>query len=111
MTKISAHLAGVELYFNNLEIAKQFYVEVLGLKISDEEPGHHAKFDSGAGFLCLERKGAESYPSQDKAVLFFQVNDLRAAIAAIGEDRIVQSAAGWAVLHDPEGHNLILLQQ
>ena len=111
MAKIFAQLVGIELYFENLDNAKKFYVESLGLKIFDEQPGHHAKFDSGAGFLCLERKGAESYPSQDKAVLFFKVNDIRAAIAAIGEHQIVQSATGWAVLHDPEGHNIILLQQ
>jgi len=62
---------GIELYFDNLEMAKKFYTETLGLEISDEQVGHHAKFDSGAGFVCLERKGAESYPSQDKAVVFF----------------------------------------
>ena len=109
--KISAQFVGVELYFDNLDAAKKFYIDVLGLKVSDEQPGHHAKFDSGAGFVCLERKGAESYPSQDKAVLFFQVNDLLAAVADIGEDRVVQSGPGWAVLHDPEGHNIILLER
>lgn len=49
----------------------------MGLEVCDEQVGHHAKFDSGAGFVCLERKGAESYPSKDKAVLFFEVPDLR----------------------------------
>ena len=91
MNKILPHLVGLELYFDDLEAAKRFYVEVLGLKISEEEPEHHAKFDSGAGFICLERKGSESYPSKDKAVLFFEVEDLRAALDAIGKDRVVQS--------------------
>ena len=66
--------------------------------------------DGGAGFVCLERKGSESYPSKDKAVLFFEVPDLGSAIAAVGQDRVVQSERTW-VLHDPEGHNILLLQR
>ncbi len=110
MKDISARFVGIEIYFDDLERAKKFYVETLGLQVSDEQPGHHAKFDSDAGFVCLERKGSESYPSSDKAVLFFEVPDLQAAIAAIGQNRLVRSEAQWAVLHDPEGHNVLLLQ-
>jgi predicted enzyme related to lactoylglutathione lyase len=111
MDQIQARFVGVELYCDNLERAKKFYIETMGLKASDEEIGHHVKFDSGAGFVCLERKGAESYPSKDKAVLFFEVPDLPSAIAAIGQDRLVQFESTWAVLHDPEGHNILLLQR
>lgn len=111
MGKISARLTGVELYFDDLERAKKFYADTLGLKISEERRGHYAKFDAGAAFVCLERKGSEPYPSQDKAVLFFQVPDLKAAITAVGYERVVQSSAGWAVLHDPEGHNILLLEK
>src|SRR5436309_6164743 len=109
MAAIEARFVGVELYFENLERAKKFYVEALGLKVSDEQAGHHAKFDSGAGFVCLERKGAESYPSKDKAVLFFEVPDLKSAIAAMGQGRLVQLEGTWAVLHDPDGRNMLLL--
>src|SRR5215470_9971137 len=109
MNQVGAQFVGVELYFENLERAKAFYVETMGLEVSDEQAGHHSKFDSGGGFICLERKGVESYPSKDKAVLFFEVPDLAAAIATVGSDRIIQSAPGWAVLHDPEGHNIHLL--
>jgi len=54
---IQARFIGVELFFEDLEHAKKFYVGKLGLEISDEQVGHHAKFDSGAGFVCLEQKG------------------------------------------------------
>lgn len=101
---------GVELYFDDLDRARSFYAETLGLQIADEEPGHHAKIDSGAAFICLERKGAENYPSSDKAVLFFEVPDVNAAVAAIGPERVVRREGQWAVLHDPEGHNILLLQ-
>lgn len=111
MERNQAQFVGVELYFENLERAKKFYTETMGLEVSDEQSAHHVKFDSGAGFVCLERKGVEPYPSKDKAVLFFEVPDLSSAIAAIGQDRVVQLELTWAVLHDPEGHNILLLQR
>jgi predicted enzyme related to lactoylglutathione lyase len=97
--------------------ARAFYRDVLGLEIADEAPGHYAKFEGGESFLCVERKGSESYPSADKAVLFFEVTDLPAALRSLWPERIVQSSssesgrAGWAVIHDPEGHNILLLER
>jgi len=111
MQKPRLQFAGVELYFEDLPRAMKFYAETLGLELSHKRLGHHAKFDSDDGFICLERKGVESYPSQDKAVIFFEVADLEAAINAIGPEKILQSEANWAVLHDPEGHNILLLQK
>lgn len=111
MQPVQAQFIGVELYFDDLEKAKKFYEETLGLAVSDEQTGHYAQFDSGGRFICLERKGAESYPSKDKAVLFFEVPSLKSAIAAIGQEKIVHSEPTWAVLHDPEGHNVLLLQK
>jgi predicted enzyme related to lactoylglutathione lyase len=111
MEKDGTRFVGVELYFEDLERARNFYAETLGLSLSDEEPGHHAKFGGGAGFICLEKKGVENYPSKDKAVLFFEVPDLKAAIRAIGRENIVKAEATWVVLHDPEGHNVLLLQK
>ncbi len=111
MSEIQLQFAGVELYFEDLERARRFYVETLGLEVSDEQAGHHVKFDSATGFICLERKGVESYPSMDKAVLFFEVADLPETLRAIGRDKLVQHESNWAVLHDPEGHNVLLLQK
>jgi catechol 2,3-dioxygenase-like lactoylglutathione lyase family enzyme len=109
---------GVELYFSNLESARHFYRDTLGLELSEDSPGHHAKFDFKDAFLCLERKGVENYPSRDKALVFFEVEDLQSTIQAIGPHLIIHSEphpAGnrpaWAVLHDPEGHNILLLQK
>ncbi len=102
---------GVELYFDDLQAAKQFYTTALGLAISQEQSGHHVKFDGEHGFICLERKESESYPSRDKAVLFFEVADLAGTIASLGREHFLQVEAGWAVLHAPEGHNVLLLQK
>jgi len=110
MSRPELTFVGVELYFEHLPEARRFYSELLGLKIADEQSGHYAKFDSGAGFVCLERQGSENYPSHDKAVLFFEVADLAATVAGIGRERFVKVETNWAVLHDPEGHNVLLLQ-
>ena len=110
-------MAGVELYFDDLVRAKKFYVDTLGLNIKNEGAGHFVQFDAGSGFVCLERKGSENYPSQDKAVLFFEVADLAATVESLGRERVVRyepqggaRRTPWAVLHDPEGHNILLLQ-
>ena len=107
MSDISAQFVGVELYFEDLERAKKFYLDTLGLAISDEQPGHHAKFDTGAAFVCLETKGSGS---RDKAVLFFEVRDPQTAVRAIGPHRFVGFEAHRSILHDPEGRNVLLLQ-
>jgi predicted enzyme related to lactoylglutathione lyase len=107
---------GVELYFDDLEGATRFYRDLLGLELTEEEPGTYSKFDSENGFLCLEKKGLETYPSKNKAVVFLEVAEVQQAIEAIGKSRILQAELDgakrppWAVLHDPEGHNVILLQ-
>ncbi len=117
MRSVKPRLAGVELYFDDLDAAKRFYRDVLGLTISGEAPGHHAQFDAGAGFICVEYKSSESYPSRDKAVIFLEVADLRASVETIGRNRFIQyepdgggGRTPWAVLHDPEGHNVLLLE-
>jgi predicted enzyme related to lactoylglutathione lyase len=116
MTNEKPRIVGFELYFERLQVAKEFYRNVLGLSLTEDVPAHHAKFDGLPAFLCLEKKGAEPYPSADKAVVFVEVADLGAVVRKLG-DRILQTgsrtpgaAPTWAVLQDPEGHSVILTQ-
>jgi predicted enzyme related to lactoylglutathione lyase len=117
MSSINARLVGVELYFDDLVAAKNFYEETLGLDIFGEQPGHHAQFNVGQAFLCLEKRGVEDYPSRDKAVIFLEVPNVQTAVEAIGRERFVHVDRGdentqspWAILHDTEGHNVLLLE-
>jgi predicted enzyme related to lactoylglutathione lyase len=103
-------LVGVELYFDDLERAKRFYLEELGLDLDEEQAGRYAKLGKGP-FLCLERKGTENYASREKAVVFLEVRDLAAEVARLGRGRFVRVEARWAVLHDPEGHNVLLIER
>jgi predicted enzyme related to lactoylglutathione lyase len=115
--KPKLRLTGVELYFDDLPRAKKFYRQTLGLELANESAGHFAQFAAGNSFVCLERKGSENYPSRDKAVLFFEVHDLAATVKLLGRDRILRyepaaqsGRPSWAVLHDTEGHNILLLK-
>ena len=117
MKRLDARLVGVELYFDDLNCARNFYRGVLGLKLNEEDRGRYSQFDTGTSFLCLERKAAESYPSRDKAVVFLEVDDLAAAVKKIGRKKFVhiesrgkRGRPAWAVLHDPEGHNVLFLE-
>ncbi|HTL94249.1 MAG TPA: VOC family protein [Gemmatimonadaceae bacterium] len=108
-------LLGVELYFDDVERAKRFYRDTIGLELSDEASGHFAQFACGGGFVCVESKGTENYPSHDKAVVFLEVPDLQAMVDRIGRDHVVhlevrEGKQSWAVVHDPEGHNVLLLE-
>jgi hypothetical protein len=47
---------GFELYFEDLKGATESYRDTLGLNLSEEMAGHHAKFNSQDGFLCLNEK-------------------------------------------------------
>jgi predicted enzyme related to lactoylglutathione lyase len=115
--KLNARLVGVELYFDDLQMGKQFYGEMLHLDLLDEVGGHHARFNGGPAFLCLERKGSETYPSRDKAVVFLEVANLAAAVECVGKERIIEmkpqgesSRRPWAAMHDPEGYNVVLVE-
>src|SRR5579864_4923323 len=116
MSSINARLVGIELYFDDLIAAKNFYQGTLGLDIFGEQPGHHAQFNVGQAFLCLEKKGVENYSSRDKAVIFLEVPNVRVGVESIGRERFVhvengdESTQPWAVLHDSEGHNVLLLE-
>ena len=113
-TRLETRLIGMELYFDDVHQARDFYRGVLGLPMEEEQPGHHAKFAPQGAFLCLERKGVENYPSQDKAVVFLEVADLGRFVASVGSERFVRVEFGasppWAVLHDPEGHNVVCIE-
>jgi predicted enzyme related to lactoylglutathione lyase len=115
--KLHARLIGVELYFDDLQQGKSFYGDTLGLKLMDEDVSRYARFNAGETFLCIERKRSESYPSRDKAVIFFEVPDLKAAVDSVGRERILEmhlSSEGnrrpWAVMHDPEGYNILFVE-
>jgi catechol 2,3-dioxygenase-like lactoylglutathione lyase family enzyme len=111
---LKLRLLGVELYFEDVPRARDFYRDALGLAVEEEQAGHHAKLAPQGAFLCVERKGVENYPSQDKAVFFLQVADLHSLVVRVGSERFVRvefdASPPWAVLQDPEGHHVVCIE-
>jgi hypothetical protein len=73
MKGLQPRLVGVELYFDDLNKAQDFYANTLGLRLGDAAANHHARFDTPTAFVCLEKRGVENYLSANKAVLFIEV--------------------------------------
>lgn len=66
MNKPELQFAGVELYFVDLRRAKEFYREVLGIEIEEDDPAHHEvpawrpfplPGKKGGGKLSVARQG------------------------------------------------------
>ena len=115
MPHSKVRFAGFELYLDDLERARCFYTMKLGLRTIEQDPTHHVKLAGGDAFLCLERKGVESYPSAEKAVVFVEVPDLQATVAKFDSSEILgrglKEAQPWIAIRDPEGHTVLLLQK
>ena len=62
MERIRARFVGVELYFENLEKAKKFYIETMGLEVSDEQVGHHASSKVVPALFASNGRGLNRIP-------------------------------------------------
>jgi hypothetical protein len=105
------------LYFDHLDEDKRFCGETLGFDIRDEVPGHFTRLVTEPAFICLERKGMQPHPSRDKAWIFLEVPNLVEAVNAVGRQQIVEmkpqgepARQPGAVLHDPGGYNIVLVE-
>ncbi len=54
MADSGLRFAGVELYFEDLQRAKNFYRDLLGLELEEDDPAHHAKFRLAGRLVCRE---------------------------------------------------------
>lgn len=81
MLKAQAAFSGISV--DNLEAAKQFYTEVLGLELLDQSMGLRLKLPNNTGILFVYLK-----PDHEPAsftVLNFVVDDIDAAVAGLKE--------------------------
>lgn len=70
MSKLNARLAGFELYFDNLEAAKRFYVDTLGLELDEDDAHHHAKLTAGNALLPWSGREWSIIPPQTRPSFF-----------------------------------------
>lgn len=66
MQPIHAQLIGIELYFDDLDKARKFYKDILGLTITEELADHRAQFESAGRFICLSARGLSRTPRKTR---------------------------------------------
>src|SRR5438552_15269013 len=110
-------LAGIVLYSKDLDRARAFYRDVMGLPILLEE-AHVIHFDAGSVRLAIHRYPTGEMTGAPEGFLVFAVPDLDAAYAELGRrgaeflgPPATRPYGKVAYLRDPEGHEIGLLQE
>ncbi len=115
--RISAHL----IFVSDVEMSKNFYRDVLGLKLVEENQ-HFTEYELPGGILYVEEKnpdrakGFESVHIGGPTGIVLAVDDIREAVNHLKKNsvRIVvepieQVWGGWnAIFADPDGNEFIL---
>jgi predicted enzyme related to lactoylglutathione lyase len=110
-------LEGIVLYSEDLERARAFYRDVLGLPLLLDE-GHVIHFDAGTVRLAIHRCPPSEGREAPEGFLVFGVDDLAAAHEELRRRGAVflgppadRPYGRVAYLHDPEGHEIGLLEE
>jgi predicted enzyme related to lactoylglutathione lyase len=108
---------GVVLYSKDLAQAKDFYSRILGLPVLLEEP-QVIHFDGGSVRLAIHRYPIEGGREAPEGFVVFAVDDLAKAYEDLrrkGAEFLGPPASRpygrVAYLHDPEGHEIGLLEE
>ncbi len=92
----------------DLGTARAFYEGVLGLRVTDEEPGDFVQLQVGQAGICIDKAATEEEP-----VAIFSVSDLdelcaRLSAAAVPFQAPKASRRGrYVMVSDPDGRRLV----
>jgi predicted enzyme related to lactoylglutathione lyase len=110
-------LEGVVLYSRDLDRARTFYRDILGLPILLEEP-HVIHFDGGSVRVAIHHYPTEGEREAPEGFLVFAVENLDVAYADLrqrGAEFLGPPAdrpyGRVAYLRDPEGHEIGLIEE
>lgn len=115
--RIGAHL----IFVSDVEKAKLFYGEILGLKLVEENP-HFTEYQLPGGSFYVEEKNPERARGFDSVHIggptgvVLAVDDIHEAVSSLKEkgvqilvEPIEQVWGGWnAIFSDPDGNEFIL---
>jgi len=110
--------AFVAITTTDVDAARAFWVDALGLPVIKEEEGHYFTVDAGGVRLCIDLADGELHkPGSTDPVVGLKVADLHAALAALAERGVrpvkgpVPAGKGlYAVLRDPDDHHVVVTE-
>ena len=107
-------IAFVGIPVTDMEPARAFYEDVLGLQPDPEMTGEHwTEYSIGDGTLAIACVGEQWKPSNEGTSAAFEVENLEEAIARFEErkiayDKVDSPVCRMAIIEDPDGNKLII---
>jgi predicted enzyme related to lactoylglutathione lyase len=107
-------IAFVGIPVTDMERARAFYEDVLGLQPDPEMTGEHwTEYSIGEGTLAIACVGEQWKPSNEGTSAALEVENLEEAIAEfeqrkIAYDRVDSPVCRMAIIEDPDGNKLII---
>ena len=107
-------IAFVGIPVTDMERARAFYEDVLGLQPDPEMTGQHwTEYSIGNGTLAIACVGEQWKPSNEGTSAAFEVENLEEAIARFEErkiayDKVDSPVCRMAIIQDPDGNKLII---
>ena len=107
-------IAFVGIPVTNMERARAFYEDVLGLQPDPEMTGQHwTEYSIGDGTLAIACVGEQWKPSNEGTSAALEVENLEEAIARFQErkiayDKVDSPVCRMAIIEDPDGNKLII---
>jgi predicted enzyme related to lactoylglutathione lyase len=107
-------IAFVGIPVTDMERARAFYEDVLGLQPHPEMTGQHwTEYSIGDGTLAIACVGEQWKPSNEGTSAAFEVENLEEAIARFEErkiayDKVDSPVCRMAIIEDPDGNKLII---
>jgi predicted enzyme related to lactoylglutathione lyase len=107
-------IAFVGIPVTDMERARAFYEDVLGLQPDPEMTGQHwTEYSIGDGTLAIACVGEQWKPSNEGTSAALEVENLEEAIARFQErkiayDKVDSPVCRMAIIEDPDGNKLII---
>ena len=107
-------IAFVGIPVTDMERARAFYEDVLGLQPHPEMTGQHwTEYSIGDGTLAIACVGEQWKPSNEGTSAALEVENLEEAIARFEErkiayDKVDSPVCRMAIIEDPDGNKLII---
>ena len=107
-------IAFVGIPVTDMERARAFYEDVLGLQPDPEMTGQHwTEYSIGDGTLAIACVGEQWKPSNEGTSAALEVENLEEAIARFEErkiayDKVDSPVCSMAIIEDPDGNKLII---